>query len=147
MMNVTRKKMIWREQQQRVKVFSEKRLPLPLGPQPASCTVAVFSSPSTSDAAGKKGQASSPPHLLLLDPTDEEEAISSSLVTVVLARKEEREDADEAEEEVVHCRKAGGAAVSRDLMAECATLARKQAAKVRKMLDRAAPLKDLTAPS
>lgn len=101
-----------------VKVISKVRAPLKLGPQPASCTMAV--------SDGK----------LLLDPTDEEEELSDSQITIVLGMVE----SGQAEEEVVHFWKAGGASVSRDVVTECTSLARKQAKRIRKMLDTAAPL-------
>ncbi len=49
-----------------IRVFSQRRHPLKLGPQPISCTTAVFE--------GK----------LLADPTDEEEQLASALVITFL---------------------------------------------------------------
>ncbi len=90
-----------------------------MGAEPTSCTIAVFD------------------QKLLLDPTDEEEELSSALITVVLAPSEGSDDDDET---VVHLRKAGGEAVSRGVVSQCTSLAKKQGKKIRKMLDKAVPL-------
>ncbi len=58
-------------------------------------------------------------------------------VTAVLC-----EDEASGEVSVAHLRKAGGSAVSRDAVAECVSLAKKQAGKIRKMLDKASPIED-----
>ncbi len=110
----------------RLKVFSKRRTRLALGPQPVSCTVAIFEGRS-----------------LLLDPTDEEEALCSALITVVLAQNHDAATEEGEEESVVHFRKAGGSPVSQNFMAECMALAKKQAKKIRKILEKAAPLEGM----
>jgi len=102
------------ENRKNIKVFPEESAPLSLSCHPVSCTTAIF-----------EGQS-------LLDPTDEEEEMSSALVTVVL---------DHDSGDLVHLRKAGGEAITREQLQECTAEAKKQAKKIKKMVDKATSLK------
>ena len=94
---------------------SRSRSPLRMGALPVGCTVVEF--------AGR----------LLVDPTAEEEEVATSGVTVVV-------DSDSGE--ICQLLKTGvGRPMSRDKLQECTAIAKKQAKKIVKMIEAAAPAK------
>ena len=97
-----------------IKVDASDRSLLRLGAQPTTCTLAVFED------------------RILTDPTAEEEGLSSSVVSVAL---------DPSSGVLCQLQKAGGAPVSRERLQECTALAKKQAKRIAKMVDAAAPAK------
>lgn len=100
-------------------VDDQDRSPLTLGAHPTSCTMAVFED------------------RILVDPTAEEETLAWSVVTVVLD-----ESADSAAEVLCQMQKSGGRPISREKMQECTAMAKKQAKKIAKMMDAAAPAEE-----
>jgi exosome complex RNA-binding protein Rrp42 (RNase PH superfamily) len=74
---------------------------------------------------------------ILVDPTAEEETLAWSVVTVVLD-----ESADSAAEVLCQMQKSGGRPISREKMQECTAMAKKQAKKIAKMMDAAAPAEE-----
>jgi len=95
-----------------IKVDASDRSPLRLGGQPTSCTMAVFED------------------RILTDPTAEEEGLASSVVSVAL---------DPSSGVLCQLQKAGGAPISRERLQECTALAKKQAKRIAKMVEAAAP--------
>lgn len=87
-------------------VMDEASSPFVLGPLPVACTVAIFEDS------------------LLLDPTEEEEVLAETVITIVLT----------SDSEVCHVHKAGGVAVSQDVIQQSISLAKKNFKSVEKFI-------------
>ena len=90
----------------RIEVSVDKALSVNLGPMPVACSVAIFEDS------------------LLLDPTDEEEMLAETVITIVLT----------GDGEVCHVHKAGGIAVSQDVIQQSISLAKKNFKSVEKFI-------------